>query len=85
MGIRELRAKYGKNLKGRQAVNAAIRAEVVGGDDCLDSLATVTRLADRLDERQLAGRDLAKDAHRSLAALREVMAGVISERYELSR
>lgn len=85
MGIRELRAKYGKNLKGRQAVNAAIRAEIVGGDDCLDSLAMVTRLADRLDERQLAGRDLAKDAHRSLIALREVMAGIVAERYGLQK
>lgn len=51
MPIRDLRDKYGRNLKSRQVINAAIRGEIVGGDDCLDALALADRLVLRLKER----------------------------------
>ena len=82
MPIRDLREKYGKG-KGHEVVNRAIRAELVGGDDCLDALPLVNRLVRRLRERGFAGTD---ESQRALDALREcseVMANVIADRYDL--
>lgn len=83
MSIFEIRQKYGKNLKARQAVNAAIRGEIVGGDDLLDALPLVDRLTQRLRDRELAGVDEAQAALDHLRTLREIMAGIIAERYDL--
>lgn len=83
MGIRELKAKYGHNKDRKTCIQRAIREEMVGGDDLLDSLETTLRLAQRLEDRDLAGKQLARDAHEILKALRDVMANVISCRYEL--
>lgn len=83
MGIREIRDRYGRNLKGRQAVNAAIRAELVGGDDCLDAMASLHRLATRLRQR---GLDRADEAQAALDACRRVadaMSDEIARRYDL--
>lgn len=84
MGIRELRDKYGKNLKRRQAVNAAIRGEMVGGDDLLDAMPLVDRLTARLRERDLAGIDEAQAALDHLRTLRDLMASIIAQRYALA-
>lgn len=82
MPIRDLREKYGKG-KGREVVNRAIRAELVGGDDCLDALQLMHRLTTRLKDRQIAG---AADAQLALDAVRrisEIMAAEIAKRYDL--
>lgn len=84
MSIRDLRAVYGASLKGRAAVNAAIRAELVGGDDLLDAMERVDRLAARLRERGLAGAAEAQAALDQLRACREVLSEVIAARYGLS-
>ena len=44
MPTKDLAAKYGKNKNSRVLVNAAIRAELVGGNETLEAL----ELADRL-------------------------------------
>ena len=82
MPIRELREKYGKS-KVRQVFNAAIRAELVGGDDLLDAMPLVDRLTIRLKERDLAGQTEAQAALDALRDLREVMAAVIAKRWGL--
>lgn len=77
MGIRELRERYGKSLKGRQAVNAAIRAELIAGNEVLDLLAILD-----------ADRSLATEGKRALTlaiAAREALAREIADRYGLGR
>lgn len=81
MSLRDIKIKYGKK-DGRQAMSAAIRAEMVGGDDLLDSLETVYRLATRLKERGLAGSDEAYEALDALTRLRELMGHLILQRYQ---
>ena len=82
MTLRDLKNKYGgKNLKDREAFNRAIRAELVGGDDLLDAMELVDRIARRLGERNLAGSQVAQDALDSLRDLRQVMSDVIAKRY----
>jgi hypothetical protein len=54
---------------GRQVENSAIRAWCVGGDDLLDGMELVNRLAFRLRERGIAG---VEDAELSLSHLRVV-------------
>lgn len=84
MSLRDIKTKYGKK-DGRQAMSAAIRAEMVGGDDLLDSLDTVYRLATRLKERGLAGSDEAYEALDSLTRLRELMGHLILQRYQTEK
>ena len=81
MGMREIKAVYGRSLSSRSAVNAAIRAEMVGGDDLLDALERVDRLVQRLRDRQLAGVDEAQAAMDRLQSLRDIMANIVIERY----
>lgn len=76
---RELIDRYGGNR--RDAVNRAIRAELVGGDDCLDALNLVDRLARRLTDRGLAGGDEAQEALDSLRSVRAIMERIIHDRY----
>lgn len=80
MSLRKLRDKYGDG-KPRQVINRAIRAEMVGGDNLLDAMELVARLADRLKDRDLAGTDEAFEALAALARLRELMADLLMERY----
>lgn len=76
---REIKAALGlrSGASGRQVENAAIRAWCVGGDDLLDSMERVNRLATRLSERGLAGQDEAQAALENLRILREVMLSVV--------
>jgi len=83
MPIKDLRDKYGKNKNPRKAINAAIRAELVGGDDVLDCLDRLDRTARRLKERDLAGQYEAQNALDSLRALRDLMSNIIADRYNL--
>lgn len=76
---REIKAALGlrEGASGRQVENAAIRAWCVGGDDLLDAMELVNRLAARLRERKLAGQDEAQAALERLKMLREVMLSVV--------
>ncbi len=78
MGVRELKKRYGGNSK--QAVGAAIRAEMVGGDDLLDALPLIHRLVTRLRDRDLAGVDSAQAALDQLVELRELMGSIVLQR-----
>ena len=79
MNAQALRAKYRKS-KTRDAVNAAIRAELVGGDDTLDALFLVDKVANRLKDKGLAGQREARAALSAIHALRDVMANIIVDR-----
>lgn len=78
--LEKLKKKYGGNSK--QAVNAGIRAEIVGGDDLLDALELVNRLAKRLRQRNLAGQYEAQVALNALRRLRDLQAELLLRRYE---
>lgn len=41
MSRRDLTNKYGKNLNTHRAINAAIRAEIPGGNEALDALEAI--------------------------------------------
>jgi len=82
MTLKPLAAKYGgPNAKGRELFNRAIRAELVGGDDLLDAMDLVDRLARRLRERDLAGKSEAQQAMDALIRCRQIFADVIGSRY----
>lgn len=86
MGIRDLKLKYGgKNLKNREAVNRAIRAELVAGDDVLDALESLHCAHRKLSQRNLPGTNLADDAAETVAELREVMESEIRRRYDCAK
>jgi len=75
MGLRELKQLLNlpANTNSRQAYNRAIREWCVGGDDLLDALEQVNRLATRLRERDLAGQDESQEALDRLRELRDLM------------
>lgn len=79
---REIKAALGlrEGASGRQVENAAIRDWCVGGDDLLDAMEKVNRLATRLRERGLAGQDEAQEALESLRVLRDIMLSVVRSR-----
>lgn len=84
MPIKELRAKYGPELKAQRAVNRAIRAEIPGGAECLDAVGAAFRLKKAL--RELGHPDLA-EANRACAILDGIAAGMadeIARRYNLA-
>lgn len=63
---RELRDKYGG--RNDEAIRRAIRAEIDGGEWCLDAL----RLAHQLASRYIPGTDRHRDAQTALDALRRI-------------
>lgn len=65
------------SASARQVENAAIRALCVGGDDVLDALEKVNRLANRLRERKLAGQREAFSALESLKLVKLIMVDVL--------
>lgn len=76
-----IRAKYGG--KTREAINRAIRAELLGGDACLDAMGLAHQLARKLSRDNLPG---AADAQTALDALRRVanaMTDEVCQRYRL--
>lgn len=74
MGIRGIKARYGGNSK--QALNRAIRAELVGGEDVLDALGLLSRAVLRLEEHGLPAAK-ARQAEAALVAVRDEMADQI--------
>lgn len=86
MGIRELREKYATNLKGRQAVNAAIRAELIGGNQMLDALSAIDAGESITRERpDTLARNEIVQALQLLRLGREAMANEIACRYGLAQ
>lgn len=81
MSIDEFRERYGRSKKNRQRYNAAIRAEMVGGDDLLDAMELVNRLMTRLRERGLAGIEEAQQALDALDDLRELQCDLIRDKH----
>lgn len=77
MGTKELAAKYGKSKNSTQNVNAAIRAELVAGNEAVDALDTIRTLHEQSGLEQ---------TRRSLAAIRSVvdaMGDEIRKRYDM--
>lgn len=70
MSTKELAAKYGKSKNSTQLVNAAIRAEIPGGNEALDALDTLRTAG---NEQGLAAVRLIVDA----------MADEIRRRYDM--
>lgn len=84
MGIRELRTVYGANKKGREAVNAAIRAELAGGPEALDALARIqSRHAAARGNHDPAAADL-QIALELVQTITEAMGNEIARRYDLA-
>lgn len=77
-----LRAKYGG--KPRDAINRAIRAELIAGDAVLDALGLVHHAHQKLLQRDLPGIAQAAIAADALQGLRELLAAEIGRRYGLS-
>lgn len=83
MGIKQLREKYGKNLKGRKALNAAVRAELIGGDDVLDALNIVNAAARAMKDRDFDGWQELEQAAQLLIEVADKMRAEIGRRYDL--
>lgn len=74
MSFRDLRENYGiPNAKPRGALNRAIREECVGGEDLLDAMELISRVWQRIDDRNISGSEHAKAAIAELVKLRDVM------------
>lgn len=80
MPIKDLRDKYG-DTKGPKLVNRAIRAEVIGGNECLDGLEQAHFLARKLRARNYRGADEAESVIATLNKIRDYMADEIERRY----
>lgn len=81
MAASDLKAVYGKSSKTRHAINKAIRAELVGGNDALDCIHPLGRLARNLREKDLPGAERAIDAVNALDDVLREMQLEIMRRY----
>jgi hypothetical protein len=77
MSTRDLAAKYGKSKNSTQLVNAAIRAELPGGNEALDALDTLRRADEHRSNRDTA------DALAAVRQIVEAMAAEIRRRYNM--
>lgn len=86
MPTRELCAKYGQNGGQRAAVNKAIRAELAGGNEVLDSLELFHKIVLRVGEheRDCKTPTIAQVAHDRLSAIADAMEAEIRRRYGMS-
>lgn len=78
MSVNSIRDVYGGN--GRQAINRAIRAEMVGGEDLLDAIDHFARLILRTQERGTCTKTM-HEAAAMLQRVRDEMAEKIIRRY----
>lgn len=79
MGIRELKDRYGRK-SNRQAVNAAVRAELVGGAAVIDLTAKIHRMLRRLDEDQ---QKPVREIYDALKDIQGEMVEEIQRRYQI--
>jgi len=79
MATKELGEKYGRNKKSAQLINAAIRAELPGGNELLDALERAHKIAGR-DERS-AG--MIGPVLSGLRAAKVAMEAEIRRRYDM--
>lgn len=91
MGFRELREKYGRNLKGKEAVNRAIRTELLAGEAVLSAMPLLHEAARKLN--RVADKDpggpeadeahLVQQAFDLLCECRDLMGAEVMRRYEI--
>jgi len=79
MPTKDLREKYGTSRKQPQLINAAIRAELPGGDELLDVLERAHQIAGR-DERSA---DMIGPVLAGLRAAKAAMEAEIRRRYDM--
>lgn len=80
MTIRDIQNKYGGN--GEQALRRAIRAELVCGNEVLDTLERVHYIHDQLTHRGLAGQTESREALDAMTRLRDLMRELVKARYQ---
>ena len=79
--LKDLRIKYGKTTS-RQAINAAIRAELPGGPGVLDLMELTHHAAERLGWEDPDGKpSLLRVIHEQLCAAANAMEAEIRRRY----
>lgn len=83
MSIRDLKEKYGGS-KGRQVVNRAIRAEIIGGNEALDAVECLRRLHRLGVDRRYPWAADATAALNSVMAIVDEMSEEIARRYDLT-
>lgn len=79
MGIRELRARYGANLKSSVAFNAAIKAELPGGAELIEAIRLLRAFIEIYPDDRFARRALA-DLYKARAPLGDE----IARRYDVA-
>lgn len=79
MGIRELREKYGRTLKGFVAINVAIREELPGGRELIDALGALRAYLQKCPDDRAA-----RLAYANLQKSRAPLADEIARRYDLA-
>jgi hypothetical protein len=81
----DLRNKYGGST--RMAINRAIRAELAGGNECLDAMELCHKLVRRLGEHEPGGKvpSVAKVAYDRVAGIADAMENEIRRRYNMRR
>lgn len=83
MSTRDLALKYGRG-NSRALVNRAIRAELVGGDHCLDALNALDQLGRKWRDRGWTeGLADIEEALARVHALRRQLAAEIRRRYDM--
>lgn len=83
MTIRELRDKYGDNLKARAAVNAAIRAELVGGGNVLDALGLLFVASEKSRRAKYPESEEIDAAYWATKKAADALGRMITEKYNL--
>lgn len=83
MATKDLAAKYGKSKNSRQLLNAAIRAELVAGNEALDALTAADSLMLRLRDGRAPPivLDLAGETMSAVQAIAAAMRAEIRKRY----
>lgn len=81
MSVHDLRAKYGG--KKREAINRAIRAELIAGNEILDAMASLSNAGHKLRTRNLPGASECDQALETLHTARQYLRDEIIHRYDL--
>jgi hypothetical protein len=80
----DLKVKYGQSLKTHEAINRAVRAELIGGDHCLTSLACLSEMRRKFLERGFNTLDV-EIALKHVTILADGMKSEIRRRYEIGQ